>query len=155
MPFCRWVPFTLKVLRPKDYLENPKTLEQHLKKCRKKLGLLQCEAAVQMGRRHMDLHQLGEGQDGTRGSSFPAGRTFLDFDPSPSASDLSAARRCQKKGVGSHPGALRQLLNWDPGTLTRYLNGTWPIPVDRMAALERLQSAEDADLSEHSGAPAK
>lgn len=49
MPFRPGVPVTLKSLRPKDYSEHPKTLGEHLKKQRKKLGLLQREAAEQMG----------------------------------------------------------------------------------------------------------
>jgi hypothetical protein len=37
-------------------------------------------------------------------------------------------------------------LEWDPATLTRYLNGTWRIPANRMVALEHLLSAKRSDL---------
>jgi len=43
VPFCWGVPLRLKSLRPKDYPEMPRTLGQHLKKRRRKLGLLQRE----------------------------------------------------------------------------------------------------------------
>jgi DNA-binding XRE family transcriptional regulator len=39
----------LKPLRSKDYSETPQNLGEHLKKRRKELGLLQREAAEQMG----------------------------------------------------------------------------------------------------------
>jgi hypothetical protein len=41
VPFCRGVRLTLKSLKPRDYVENPRTLGQHLKKRRRELGLLQ------------------------------------------------------------------------------------------------------------------
>jgi cyanate lyase len=39
-------------------------------------------------------------------------------------------------------------LGWDSATLTRYLNGTWRIPANRMAALELLLSAKNSDLTD-------
>lgn len=39
-------------------------------------------------------------------------------------------------------------LGWDEGTLTRYLNGTWRIPANRMAVLELLLSSKNTDLTD-------
>jgi len=49
VPFCRQTPLTLQALRTKDYSQDPQTLGEHLKKRRRELGLLQLEAAEQMG----------------------------------------------------------------------------------------------------------
>jgi len=49
VPFCRQTPLTVKALRARDYSENPQTVGEHLKKRCRQLGLLQREAADQMG----------------------------------------------------------------------------------------------------------
>ncbi len=73
LPFCWGVPLTLKSLRPKDYSESPKTMGEHLKKRRKKLGLLQREAAEQMGILTETYTNWEKDQDRARGGLFPAG----------------------------------------------------------------------------------
>jgi hypothetical protein len=37
-------------------------------------------------------------------------------------------------------------LGWDPGTLTRYLNGTWRMSDERAAKLEAFLSAGEAEV---------
>jgi hypothetical protein len=38
-------------------------------------------------------------------------------------------------------------LEWDSGSLSRYLNGTWRIPPERVVKLEAFLSAEGGDLA--------
>jgi transcriptional regulator with XRE-family HTH domain len=129
-------------LRPKDYLERPQTLGQHLKKRRKELGLLQREAAHQMG---IDTWTyLNWEKDKTKPATarFRPVVAFLGYDPSPEPTTLAGRLEAKRRAWGTTHDQVAEQLGWDPGTLTRYLNGTWPIPVPRKAALERLLSAD-------------
>jgi hypothetical protein len=38
-------------------------------------------------------------------------------------------------------------LEWDPGTLTQYLNGTWRTPPNRGEGIETFLAAEEADMA--------
>jgi DNA-binding transcriptional regulator YiaG len=49
VPFYQGGPLRLKIKKPNDYLDQPETLGQHLKKRRKELSLLQREAGDRMG----------------------------------------------------------------------------------------------------------
>jgi hypothetical protein len=51
------------------------------------------------------------------------------------------------KVPSSRPSYSARHLEWDPGTLTRYLNGTWRIPPDRVKAFETFLAAEEADTA--------
>jgi hypothetical protein len=62
-PFAVRPPLTLKALRAKDYSNNPQTLDEHLKKRRRELGLLQREAAEMLGISTDTGGELGEEQD--------------------------------------------------------------------------------------------
>jgi len=42
---------------------------------------------------------------------------------------------------------VARYLRWDPGTLTRYLNGTWREPPSRASQLEAFLVAEEADMA--------
>ncbi len=140
------VPVTLKSLRNKDYSKIPKTLGEHLKKRRRELGLLQREAAEQM---EIDTWaHLNWEKDKT----VPVAARFRPVlgssaMPMPEPTTLAKRLEAKRRTLGATFEQVARYLGWDPGTLTRYLNGTWRIPGDRMAALERLLSAESTDLS--------
>jgi len=91
VPFCRQTPLTLKALRPRDYKalrprdysESPQTLGEHLKKRRRELGLLQREAAEQMGIL-AEIYTNWE-KDRTKpvAAQFQPVVQFLGYDPTP------------------------------------------------------------------------
>ena len=146
MPFCRQTPLTLKALRAKDYSETPKTLGEHLKKRRRELGLLQREAAERMGIQR-DTYVNWE-KDKTRpvASQFRPVVAFLGYDPTPAPETLSGRLKAKRRELGVTFAQVARYLAWDPGTLTRYLNGTRRMSPARAALLEAFLAAEQASL---------
>ena len=143
MPFSPGVPVTLKSLRKKDYSEDPKTLGEHLKKCRRKLGLLQREAAERMGILTETYLNWEKGHTEPVASQFRPVVAFLGYDPTPGPKTLAERLEAKRRATGMTFEQVAARLDWDPGTLTRYLNGTWRMPASRMAALEDLLSGKD------------
>lgn len=147
MPFCWGVPLTLKVLRKKEYSEIPETLGQHLKKRRKELGLLQREVAKQMGIAVETLINWEKGRTAPVPAQFKPVVGFLGDDPSPSPSTLAERVQARRRALGITFDQLAQHLGWDVGTLTRYLNGTWRMPVARGDLLEAFLTAQPFQLA--------
>jgi transcriptional regulator with XRE-family HTH domain len=146
VPFCRQTPLTLKALRAKDYSENPQTLGGHLKKRRRELGLLQRQAAERMGIQR-DTYVNWE-KDKTRpvASQFRPVVAFLGYDPTPAPETLSERLKAKRRELGVTFAQVARYLEWDPGTLTRYLNGTWRMPPARAAQLEALPIVGETEL---------
>jgi hypothetical protein len=49
--------------------------------------------------------------------------------------------------MGASLAQIARHLGWDPGSLRRYLDGTWRMLPDRRGALEAFLNAEDATLA--------
>jgi transcriptional regulator with XRE-family HTH domain len=139
---------TLKALRPKDFADSPQSLGQHLKRRRRELGLLQREAAEQMGILKDTYGNWENGKTEPVAAHFQPVVTFLGYDPSPEARTLAERLGAKRRGLGVTFDQIASHLGWDPATLTRYLNGTWCIPANRMVALELLLSAKTTDLTD-------
>jgi transcriptional regulator with XRE-family HTH domain len=147
VPFCRQTPFTLKALRAKDYSENPETLGGHLKKRRRRLGLLQREAAERMGIGTDTYANWEKGKTEPVASQFRPVVAFLGYDPTPAPETLSERLKAKRRQLGVTFAQVARYLKWDPGTLTRYLNGTWRMPSARADQLMVFLSASEADLA--------
>jgi hypothetical protein len=85
--------------------------------------------------------------------SVPALQRGLDqpramYDPPPEARTLAERVEAKRRRLGVTFDQIAGYLGWDPATLTRYLNGTWRIPANRMAALELLLSVKSTELTE-------
>lgn len=146
MPFPKGVHLTLKSLRSKDYSETPQTLGQHLKKRRKELGLLQREVAAWMGINHFTYIHWEKDKTKPVASQFLPIIEFLGFDPTPAPTTLSERLTAKRRMTGMTFDQAAHQLGWDPGTLTRYLNGTWDIPSKRRQQLEAFLTASPSDL---------
>ena len=146
MPFCRQTPLTLKALRAKDYSENPHTLGEHLKKRRKELGLLQREAANQMGIGTDTYANWEKGKTEPVAAQFRPVVEFLGYDPTPAPETLTERLKAKRRELGVTFSQVARYFGWDEGTLTRYLNGTWHMPSARADALEAFLVAQEADL---------
>lgn len=138
MPFCRGVPVTLKILKPKDYSEAPQTLAEHLKKRRRELGLYQREAAVRMDIAKETYINWETGKTEPVASQFRPVIDFLGYDPTSTPTTLAERLRARRRMLGMTFSQVAKHLGWDEGTLTRYINGTWRIPSDRATALEEF-----------------
>jgi transcriptional regulator with XRE-family HTH domain len=146
VPFCRWTPLTVKTLRAKDYLENPQTLGEHLKKRRRELGLLQWEAAKRMGIDRWTYLNWEKGKTQPVAAQFRPVVAFLGYDPSPVPETLAERLQAKRRALGVTFSQVAQYLGWDGGTLTRYLNGTWRMPPNRAAALAAFLKAGAGEL---------
>jgi hypothetical protein len=72
--------------------------------------------------------------------------TFLGYDPTPAPETLSERLKAKRRQLGVTFAQVARYLEWDPVTLTCYLNGTWRISPERRAALEAFLAADDASL---------
>ena len=147
MPFCRQTPLTLKALRAKDYSEDPKTLGQHLKKRRRELGLLQREAAIRLGVSTETVVNWETGRTEPVPAQFRPIVTFLGYDPTLEPQTLAERLAAKQRRLGASLAQVARYLGWDPGSLRRYLDGTWRLSPDRRDALEAFLNAEDAALA--------
>ncbi len=130
----------LKSLRKKDYSEAPNTLGEHLKKRRRELGLLQREAAGRMGILTETYLNWEKGHTEPVAAQFRPVIAFLGFDPSPTPKTLAERLEAKRRATGMTFSQVAMHLDWDEGTLTRYLNGTWRMPAERASALEAFLS---------------
>ena len=147
MPFCRQTPLTLKALRVKDYLANPQTLGGHLKRRRKELGLLQREAAEQMGVSTDTVVNWEKDKSKPVAAQFRPVVAFLGYDPTPEPQALADRVEAKQRRLGASLAQVARHLGWDPGSLRRYLDGTWRLSPVRRDALEAFLHAEDGALA--------
>ena len=147
MPFCRQTPLTLNVQRLKDYSEKPKTLGEHLKKRRRELGLLLREAAERMGVSAETIANWENGKTEPIATQFQPVVAFLGYDPMPAPTTLAERLEAKRRLLGVTFAQVARHLGWDPGTLARYLSGTWRMPTARGALLEAFLLTEKAALA--------
>ena len=141
------VPLTLSALRSKDYSETPQTLGEHLRKRRRELGLLQREAAELMGVAIATVVNWEKDRYQPVAAQFPPVIEFLGYDPTPNPQTLAERLEAKQRRLGASLAQVARYLGWDPGSLRRYLNGTWRMSPDRRAVLEAFLKAEDAALA--------
>jgi len=122
--FLPWVPIRLKGPKPKDWLDEPATLGEHLKKRRRALGLLQREVASKLGC-SIDSYRGWE-MDRIRPSaaSWASIISFLEYEPSPTAATLGERLRAKRRALGWSERAAAAYFGWDDVTLYRYEHGT-------------------------------
>ena len=154
--FLPGVRLTLKSLRIKDYSKDPQSLGEHLKNRRRELGLFQREAAGRLG---CDVFSyINWEKDRTRpvASRFRPIISFLGYDPTPEPQTLAGRVNAKRRTLGVTFEQVAQHLGWDPGTLSRYQNGTRRLSARRTQALERFLAprAEDAVSVSAIGRPA-
>lgn len=147
MPFCEGVPLTLKALKSKDYVEEPKSLGEHLRKRRKELGLLQREAAAQMGVSAETIANWEKDRARPLAAQFRPVIAFLGYDPSPEPKTLAQRVEAKRRVLGVTFEQVADYLGWDAGTLTRYLNGTWRLSLERADALERFLGLDEQEAA--------
>jgi DNA-binding XRE family transcriptional regulator len=147
VPFCRQTPLTLKALRAKDYSETPRTLGEHLKKRRRELGLLQREAAEMLGVSTDTVVNWEKDKSEPVAAQFRPVVAFLGYDPTPAPQTLADRLEAKQRTLGASLAQVARHLGWDPGSLRRYLDGTWRISPDRRQVLETFLNAEEAALA--------
>jgi transcriptional regulator with XRE-family HTH domain len=71
---------------------------------------------------------------------------FLGYDPTPAPTTLAERLQAKRMELGVTFSQVARHLGWDPGTLARYLKGTWRMPPARTAKLKAFLTADAADL---------
>jgi transcriptional regulator with XRE-family HTH domain len=148
VPFCGWARLTIKAQKQRDYSESPQTLGEHLKKRRKVLGLLQREAAERMGVSAETVANWETGKTKPVAAQFRPVVEFLGYDPLPEPKTLADRLEAKQRSLGVSLAQVARYLGWDPGSLRRYLDGTWRLSSDRRAALEAFLAGEVEALAE-------
>jgi hypothetical protein len=72
---------------------------------------------------------------------------FLGYDPTPEPQTLAERVEAKRRLLGATFAQVARYLGWDPGTLSRYMNGTWRMSPDRTAVLGAFLSASEEDLA--------
>lgn len=72
---------------------------------------------------------------------------FLGYDPTPEPQTLADRLGAKQRTLGASLAQIARYLGWDPGSLRRYVVGTWRISLDRRDALEKFLNAEDVALA--------
>ena len=134
-------------MRSKDYSETPQTLGQHLKKRRRELGLLQREAGERMGVSRDTIANWEKDKTEPVLAQFQSVVAFLGYDPMPAPTTLVERVQAKRRVLGATLAQIARYLEWDPGTLTRYFNGTWRMADHRTAKLEAFLSADMLELA--------
>jgi transcriptional regulator with XRE-family HTH domain len=119
----------------------------HLKKRRRELGLLQREASERMGIQRDTYVNWEKGRTEPVASQFRPIVAFLGYDPTPEPQTLAERVEAKQRRLGASLAQFARYLGWDPGSLKRYLDGTWRISLNRRDALEAFLDAEDGALA--------
>jgi transcriptional regulator with XRE-family HTH domain len=72
---------------------------------------------------------------------------FLGYDPTSEPTTVAERVQAKRRVLGATLSQVARYLGWDPGTLARYLNGTWRLSPARAARLEAFLSAGEHELA--------
>jgi hypothetical protein len=72
---------------------------------------------------------------------------FLGYDPTPEPKTLAERLEAKRRSLGASLAQVARHLGWDPGSLRRYLDGTWRLSPDRRDTLEAFLDAEATALA--------
>ena len=72
---------------------------------------------------------------------------FLGYDPTPEPQTLAERVEAKQRRLRASLAQVARYLGWDPGSLRRYLDGTWRMPPSRAALLDAFLVAEEAELA--------
>jgi transcriptional regulator with XRE-family HTH domain len=111
------------------------------------LGLLQREVAAQMGVDTETYSNWENGKTEPITSRFRPVVDFLGYDPAPPPATLAERLLAKRRALGVTFSEVARHLGWDPGALTRYLNGTWRMPPVRAALLEVFLTSSKTEIA--------
>lgn len=140
LPFC-YVRLSGQIPRPKGYPTEPKTLGEHLLKRRLDLGLLQREAASQIGVTEATIWNWENGGAVPDLRRLPGVIRFLRYDPRPKPETIGRSLHSYRRARGMSQRALAQVLAVDPSTLAGWEHGR-RVPAGRFLA--RVQTVLEA-----------
>jgi transcriptional regulator with XRE-family HTH domain len=142
--FLPGVPVRLKGLKSKDWIDQPATLGEHLKKRRRKLRLLQRQAAEKLGVSVDTYRGWEKGRIEPYTPAWTAIIAFLGYDPNPAPRTMGERLRAARRTLGWTERRAADHLGWDPTTIYRYERGNRMPTGDRLDQLRAfLNSCSD------------
>jgi transcriptional regulator with XRE-family HTH domain len=111
------------------------------------LGLLQREVAIRLGVSTATVVKWEKDNTEPVAAQFRPVAAFLGYDPTPEPQTLTERLTAKQRSLGASLAQIARHLGWDPGSLRRYLDGTWRMSLDRRDALEAFLDAEDGALA--------
>ncbi len=110
------LPITLKCLKPKEPDVEPRTLGEHLKRCRLMRKLNQKEAARLFRVTSWTVLNWEKGRSEAPIESMPAILTFLGYDPFPAPETLPERLLAKRRAMGWSMRKAARQIGVDPGT---------------------------------------
>ena len=117
LPFGR---IALKGQKSGLFPRPPATLGEHLRQRRHVLGLLQREAATQLGIRHHTVTEWERDHKTPEIRFWPAIIAFLGYDPHPEPRTLGERLRARRRALGLSIAEAAQRLGVDEGTFGKW-----------------------------------
>jgi len=114
---------SLKALIPKPYDFEPKTLGEHVRKKRLKMGLMQKEVAKQLGVVPWTILNWEKGHTEPPIVSIPAIVRFLGYDPFPEAKTLPQLLLAKRRAMGWSIKEAAREIGVDPCTWSKWERG--------------------------------
>ena len=118
-----WLPITLKTLKPKETELDPRTLEEHIKRCRLIRGLTQNEAAKVLGVSPATVVNWETGNIEPSIKSTCAILRWLGYDPYPEPRTLPERMLAKRRGTGWSVNDAARRLGVDAGTWAAWERG--------------------------------
>jgi transcriptional regulator with XRE-family HTH domain len=107
-------------LKPKDFLDHPRTLGEHIKKVRRERGLLQRDVAKSLRVDSMSIVNWERDRTKVGARFVPAIIRWLGYDPLPKARSIGEWIVIGRTRRGMARRQLARVLRWDEGTLRQY-----------------------------------
>lgn len=114
--FLPWLPVTLKCLKQKEPDFEPRTLGEHLKRCRIQRRLNQVEAARILKVNPSTILNWEKGHTEPPVEAMPALVQFLGYDPSPEPQSLPERLLAKRRAMGWSIRKAARKLEIDVGT---------------------------------------
>jgi transcriptional regulator with XRE-family HTH domain len=119
------VPLKFHWVRPRDYVECPQKLGEHLRKRRIEQGFIQKEVAKQLGVNTWTYILWEQDRSTPTIRYYPRICAFLGYDPFPATRTLSEQIAAKRRRLGLSFREVADLLGVDEGTVSRWESGEW------------------------------
>ena len=142
------IPLRFKTLKPKDYVENPQTIGEHIRKRRVQLGLTQSQSAEHLGVDPFTV--LNWEKDRTEPRTIDGNRVmaFLGYDPFPPPSTLSQRLQHERRKRGWSIERAARAIGIDASTWQRWERGELILHHKHRLAIAKLLEVDAEELSE-------
>jgi DNA-binding transcriptional regulator YiaG len=110
--------------KPLEYVEDPKSIAEHLKKRRCQLALDQIQAAIRMGVKSATYRTWEWGDRKPTASMLPLIAAFLGYSPYPQPTSFHERMIAKRRKLGMSRKAAARFMGIDEGTLQGWEEGT-------------------------------